>query len=370
MRLATFNVENLFDRPRAMNLDTWPEGKPALEDFKHLNELIQSQTYTSAAKSKMLEIMRRHKGLLTTGDSTFLCLRNNRGTFLRKPKNKPVEIAASGRAAWSGWFELVSSPVKETATQNTARILGLVNAEVQCIIEAEDRPTLRRFNNDVLPSVEVSPFSHVMLIDGNDERGIDVGILSRREYEIVRIVSHVDDQDDVGLIFSRDCAEYEIRTAQGNKLLVLLNHFKSKGYGKPSESAAKRLRQAQRVRDIYEQRIAEGYQYIAVVGDLNEVPDAPPMAPLVADGVLTDIMVHAKFTGDDRPGTHGNGTKSAKLDYIILSPRLSDKVTAGGIERRGVWGGENGTLFPHLDTMQAPVDAASDHAALWADLSI
>jgi hypothetical protein len=94
------------------------------------------------------------------------------------------------------------------------------------------------------------------------------------------------------------------------------------------------------------------------------------MAPLVADRVLTDIMVHDRFVGDGRPGTHGNGGKSGKFDYILLSPALSAKVTAGGIERKGVWGGKNGTLFPHLDTMATKVDAASDHAALWVEAAI
>lgn len=28
MRLASYNVENLFARARALNLDTWAEGKP------------------------------------------------------------------------------------------------------------------------------------------------------------------------------------------------------------------------------------------------------------------------------------------------------------------------------------------------------
>jgi len=44
------------------------------------------------------------------------------------------------------------------------------------------------------------------------------------------------------------------------------------------------------------------------------------------------------------------------------------KVSTGGIERRGVWGGKNGTLFPHLPTIVVEKDAASDHAALWGDI--
>ncbi len=229
----------------------------------------------------------------------------------------------------------------------------------------------QRFNDHVLPGVKVVPFDHVMLIDGNDDRGIDVGIMTKQGYEIIRMRSHVDDEDEKGVIFSRDCAEYEIRTAQGNSLLLLVNHFKSKGYGKAAQSAAKRRRQATRVRAIYEEKKQSGYKHIAVVGDLNACPDESAMAPLIREqSTLTDIMAHPKFQGDGRPGTHGNGTKTSKFDYILMSPELSDKVTSGKIERQGVWGGKNGNLFPHLETIKAEVDAASDHAALLVDLNI
>jgi len=371
MQLATFNVENMFQRAKALNLDTWAEGKPVLEDFQRLNTLIQEPQYTSAIQAELLAIMKRHKGLLTQGESKFIRLRDIRGQFLSRPKNKPVEIAAAGRADWIGWFELERGPVRETATENTARIIGLLQADVLCVVEAEDRIGLKRFNQDVLPKVGVTPFDHVMLIDGNDDRGIDVGALTKKGFSIVRMRSHVDDQDNQGTIFSRDCAEYEIATPQGHTLLLLVNHFKSKGYGKPAESAAKRLRQAKRVRAIYEERIAEGFNYVAVLGDLNEAPAEAAMDPLIREGSpLTDIMAHPKFVGDGRPGTHGNGTKSAKLDYILMSPQLSAKVIRGGIERQGVWGGTNGTLFPHLPTIQVEKDAASDHAALWVELNL
>lgn len=125
------------------------------------------------------------------------------------------------------------------------------------------------------------------------------------------------------------------------------------------------------MRAIYDERINDGHDHVAVIGDLNEVPDESPMDPLIRDGsTLTDIMTHPKFKGDGRPGTHGNGTKSSKLDYILMSPKLSKKVLSGGIERRGVWGGENGSLFPHLPTIKKSVDAASDHAALWVEVDI
>jgi len=371
MRLATFNVENMFERARAMNFATWAEGRPILEDFAKLNDLIQSEIYTEPIKTRLIEIMKRHKGLLTTGESKYIILREIRGEFIRRPKNKPAEIAAGGRGEWIGWFDLAREPVTEAASQNIGRVIDLLDADVLSVVEAENRILLKDFNEAVLPKVSQKVYEHVMLIDGNDKRGIDVGILTRPGFTIQRLLSHVDDVDEKGVIFSRDCAEYEIRTAKGNTLLLLINHFKSKGYGDAKAAAAKRLRQARRVREIYDQYMNAGYEYLAVLGDLNETPDQPALDPLIRGGSsLTDIMVHPNFIGDGRPGTHANGIKSAKLDYILMSPKLSGKVVKGGIERRGVWGGTNGNLFPHLETITRAVDAASDHAALWVEADI
>ena len=366
MRLSTYNLENLFERAVAMNLPSWEDGKGTLDDVTRLNDLIEKPTYTPAIKEELLEIMKKYPGLIANGTSKLIRLREARGAHLIiKPKNKAAEIRVSGRDDWIGWFELEREPIHATAIDNTARIIDAVHADVQCVVEAEDRSGLVRFNEDVIPQVDGAPFREVMLIDSRDPRGIDVGIMTRDGYTIGNMRSH--DADDEGPIFSRDCAEYEIATPRGNTLLVLLNHFKSKGYGATDDSDRKRTRQAQRAREIYDQRIADGFELVTLAGDLNGCPGEGPLAPLLGDGVLTDIMAHPKFVGDGRPGTHGNGTKSSKLDYILMSPRLAESVLAGGIERRGVWGGKHGDLFPHLDQMRSPADAASDHAALWAE---
>ena len=82
---------------------------------------------------------------------------------------------------------------------------------------------------------------------------------------------------------------------------------------------------------IYDGYRAAGEEFIAVVGDLNDIPDSAPLEPLLADGSdLRDVSLHPKYQNDGRPGTFGNGTKSGKFDYILLSPQLFDKVTAAG----------------------------------------
>jgi hypothetical protein len=62
MILATFNVENLFERPAAMNLPKWSDGRKILEDFKDLNDLIFQETYTDAIKKSCLRSWVEIKG--------------------------------------------------------------------------------------------------------------------------------------------------------------------------------------------------------------------------------------------------------------------------------------------------------------------
>jgi endonuclease/exonuclease/phosphatase family metal-dependent hydrolase len=370
MRLASFNVENMFDRAKAMNMDTWAEGRPALEAHAELNRLFNQATYSDADKARMLALLDA-QGLLRKDDGPLLVLRRLRGALLKRPTKGPVTVVAAGRDDWIGWVELKTEAVRESATENTARVIGAVNADILGVVEAEDRTTLRLFNEKLLPLVQVPPYEHVMLIDGNDDRGIDVGILTRKKYPIVSIRSHVDDTDAQGTIFSRDCAEYQIALSGGRHLWVLVNHLKSKGFGKQSDNDAKRLRQAQRIRQIYDAHRSAGHEFVAVIGDFNDTPDSAALAPLLANGsTLRDISTFAGFDDGGRPGTHGNCTASARLDYILLSPKLFATIQSAAFERRGMWGGKNGTLWPHFPELKSEKDAASDHAALWVELQI
>jgi Endonuclease/Exonuclease/phosphatase family len=175
---------------------------------------------------------------------------------------------ANSRYDWTGWLELAKEPVDEVTTNMTAQVLLDVNADVQGVVEVEDRPSLDRFNKDLLGG----HFEHVMLIDGNDTRGIDVGIMTSKNVEIESMHSNVDVPDPGAAnerLFSRDCAEYLCRLPGKTKVRVLLNHFKSRSGG----GGEKRARQAQEVRDIVDGPVASGEKNLIVMGDLNEGPD-------------------------------------------------------------------------------------------------
>jgi endonuclease/exonuclease/phosphatase family metal-dependent hydrolase len=378
VRLASFNVENLFSRAKALNRDQWldnvgddpadwTDGRRALEYYGELNGLFRKSSYSAADKARMVVLLTA-LGLAASDESSFVILRKNRGTLLKRPQGGGIQIVADGRDDWIGWLELKKEAVNEVATQNTARVLDLLQADVTVVVEAEDRISLCRFNEQVLKLVGGALFDQIMLIDGNDERGIDVGLMVRGGVTIDFVRSHVDDRDGSTKVFSRDCAEFHLR-AGGSGLVVLANHLKSKGYGPPAQSNAKRKAQATRLRAIYDALRTQGIDRIAIAGDFNDTLTSAPLAPLVGAGSdLKDISAHATFNDGGRPGTYGTGAASNKIDHILLSPALWAKVTGGGIERRGVWtASHKWTVLPEL-TKEA--EAASDHAAIWVDLNL
>jgi hypothetical protein len=198
---------------------------------------------------------------------------------------------------------------------------------------------LDRFNTDLL----TGQYGHVMLIDGNDTRGIDVGILTSPQVEILSMRSSVDLPDPGAAgehLFSRDCAQYQCRLPSGATVWVLVNHFKSQSGG----GGPKRARQAQGVRTIVEDLVAAGERHIVVMGDLNKGPAVlgQPAANLGTlmdpNGPLVEVYALPAFDPGPQPGTFQSCGIRNRLDYILVSQDLAGLVVGGGIERCGLWG--------------------------------
>lgn len=366
MRLSTYNVENLFARAKALH---GPSGQPQiLAAQAEINQIIAQPVYSTGDKTRIVQLLDK-LGLLHGDDGKYATLRQNHGHLVSRAGGT-VTVTANGRADWIGWVELITGPVDELSTRHLAMAIHDIGADVQAVVEAESRGTLKDFSASMLPAVGGTPFDHVMLIAGNDLRGINVAIMTRNPYELRSMRSHVDDTDDHGRIFSRDCAHYEIATPHSGSMVLLVNHLKSKGFGSQAANDATRLRQATRIAAIYAELRAQGSEQVAVVGDCNEYPGGPSLAPLLSGTDLKDISSHPKFVHDGREGTYGNATAREKIDYILLSPALYEAVSDGGTFRMGAWGGTHGTLWPHYPTITSRDQAASDHSALYADLDV
>src|SRR5437763_13208830 len=83
MRIASFNVENLFSRARAMNQEDSSVGKPILNEFSRVNNLLDQPVYSAADKVAILESLDR-LGLSASDENKFVILRQNRGKLIKR----------------------------------------------------------------------------------------------------------------------------------------------------------------------------------------------------------------------------------------------------------------------------------------------
>jgi hypothetical protein len=96
---------------------------------------------------------------------------NTHGAVRRKNSNPP-------RWAWlrKNRGSCDGEPADETGTRMAAQVIKDLNADIIGIVEEEDRPALVRVNEELPGGL----YRYVMLVDGNDERGIDAGIMTRQ----------------------------------------------------------------------------------------------------------------------------------------------------------------------------------------------
>ncbi|WP_422857749.1 endonuclease/exonuclease/phosphatase family protein [Flagellimonas sp. S174] len=374
MKIAAFNVENLFDRAKAFNQPE-SESQEILTKTAELNSIIDQDSY-AGKKDRLIELL-KELGLSKSDKGPFVILRQIRERLVKRRKNKPMEIIANGREDWVGWAELKLAPVNERAIKHTGMVIRDVDADILAVVEAEDRVSLKLFSDIILEQVDGQPYDKVMVIDGNDERGIDVGLMTKKEYQISLMKSHIHDLNSSGrTIFSRDCPEYQVITPSGESVWVIPNHFKSKYGGDSPRSQARREGQAKRAAEIYNELKAKGETSIVVLGDLNDTPDSDPLKPLLEETDLKDVSEHPTFdtgefkgkpgTNDKGTGTYGLGNDNNKIDYLLLSPDLFARVTASGLFRKGAWPGSRPKRWTVYPTLTRKVHVASDHHVIWA----
>ena len=364
IRIATYNLNNLFERARLMQLEGFSgEGAKILADVQQLTGLLESDSYADPVGAEIIKLLEKYEFHKRNAPHPWFFINEVRGSlYIVKQDESGVKLAAKGRKGWVGWIELVRVPVNETSTDNTARVLKAVNADINCLVEVDSRLTLDRFNQTILKKIRPA-YAHNMLIDGNDPRGIDVGIMTNFELRSIR--THIDDTYKAGngkvvKAFSRDCAEYEVMLAADKPLWLLCNHFKSKS-GNPKSNDARRTKQADRVQAILG-RFDLTKELIVVAGDFNDTPTSKPLKKLLATANLFDVLTSPKFSGPR--WTFDNGKD--QFDYLLVSKPLFEQITAVGIERRGIFRVDT-TPFPEVTNK---ITQASDHAAVWADFNL
>lgn len=259
----------------------------------------------------------------------------------------------------------------------TAEVVQALDADVLALQEVESLEVLKRFRDRMLGGRESYPFAAVL--DGNDDRRIDVGVLSRLPIVHLRSWQHL--WTEGRPVFDRDCLEVDVL---GERTITLyINHFKSMrsdGSRRPREATAPRRRQqARAVRDIVEQRFGpDGDGDFVVLGDFNDrrTPDEEgptSLQPLLDWDALVDIC--AGLDEADRwthyyRGRRGSAGRYQQLDYLLLSRSLARCAGAPHLERRGMPGRAERYAGERFEGVGFDRPKASDHCALAVDLDL
>ena len=264
---------------------------------------------------------------------------------------------AGGRSAWIGWVELKRDAVDEAATRFTAMVVEQVGADVQACVEVEDRQTLKRFSSSLLPHVGGTPFEHVMVIDGNDDRGIDVGLMTRSGYEMAGSAptSTTPTSTASSSAATAPCTRWRGRAAASSSCWSTTS--------RASSARRRRATPGGYARPTGWPSCTRGCWPPAATASpcsaTSTTPSTRHRSRALKATDLKDVSEHPSFTADGHVGTWGTARPQDKIDYVLLSPALFARVSGGGVFRKGVYSRQ----WPHFDGMTR-TSAASDHAAL------
>lgn len=260
-------------------------------------------------------------------------------------------------------------------TGTVARRILAMDVDVLAIQEVEDIDILREFNRNRLNGL----YPHQILIEGNDARFIDIGLLSKLPVgAATSFQTAVHSQNPGRRVFSRDVVAAEIMNPSGSKVLFTLfnNHLKShfgdeegNGQGK-ADNDTRRRQQAEKLSEIVAQLMRPDGRYI-IVGDMNDPPDAAPLQPLlrIEGRTLFNALARPQETRPPKPEADGHDPQSPAwthrfkpsgrppehrlFDQIWLSPALAPAFRAAWIDRRSKHGGDG-----------------SDHDPAWVELDL
>ena len=266
-------------------------------------------------------------------------------------------------------------PKKDTETIEIAKRIQAMNVDILAVQEVENIDILRHFNNEHLKNMD---YKYVILVEGNDPRFIDVGLLSR--YPVGGITSWQEKRyaGESRKILSRDLLQVDIlNQSQTKKLFTLFNtHLKSNYVDNNAEdpvaeeqkNGEKRRKQSAVIAEIIKDQTRPNSSFI-LLGDMNDSVDAEPLKKFTNDAelnfanALTNMvevgkMNHTKYPPDNHFWTHrynpSTGVYHYQLyDQIWISNALLDKLNGAWVGRRKKVGG-NG----------------SDHDPVWIELKL
>jgi len=258
--------------------------------------------------------------------------------------------------------------------QMSALAIADTDADIICLQEVDNLAALEAFEYGYLYRMVGNGYRQKFLVEGNDSRGIDVGVLMREQtrtgekIELIEIKSHaaltyqelqVFDPALAAVaqpsdrIFKRDCLQMDLLIG-GKPLTLFVVHFKSMGGNRDGldgrlSTMPVRVAEARAVRHLIEARFGKDGAASAnfvICGDMNDYQERiqivgnrrqgysfehkaeaeSALNVLSADGFVINPMLRRDVM-DRWTLYHSRGPQEqhlCQLDYIWLSPALAN----------------------------------------------
>lgn len=246
-----------------------------------------------------------------------------------------------------------------------------MDADIVCLNEVGGHESLSNFARFFLGGKY-----DVHLLEGNSDRGIDIGYLVRKGFPLrAELRSHKDrpiqflypheKQSDLfapavkSHYFSRDCAElrlYRPEPGDGKPVcVILLVHLKSKldPDGIDPEGKERRRAELNTLVNIYTEIREEFVPSVPVIvaGDFNGCARRDRLSEEFQQLNATDLETVVEIVGlnEERAATQiqfsrNGGSKCLQMDFIFISPELKPYLIADGVE-----------IFRYLSDLKIPL---------------
>lgn len=369
MKIATFNIQNLFHRDKLLIKENrLHNDHTRTQEFE---KLVQVKNKTAGDYSRMHELAGLI-GLNTKPFDSYLSMKNIDGTIVvSSNKNGPTK-KASYQTNWEGWIKINNTPINEKALAHKAKVIIETNPDILILQEVENRSSISEFNSRFLGNTTDKIYDQFVHMEGNDPKGLGMSVLLKSGYNIKSMKSFANETDEDGsFLFEKDLQQYKIEDSCGKYLYILNCHF-------DSHSDSKRKRQANRIIEIYYELKTTGNENIIILGTFNAPSFSDSLSPLFNGSGLRDVVKHTSFmadkdTGSDstyfRLGAYRKGVNLIQKDYMLVPSSLFDKIKGSGMNRRAIWPLTQ-PKWPTYKSLEKEAYAASEHPLLWVDIII
>lgn len=263
------------------------------------------------------------------------------------------------------WQRLSNATVANKSLVKTlwlADTLKTIDADIVCLNEVGGMESLNNFNHFFLDNAYSAH-----LIEGNSDRGIDVGYLVKKDlplhaelrthknrpiqfnypHELQGDLFHQDEKPLKTHYFSRDCAELRLYRQEGDTIpacSILLVHLKSKldPDGIDPEGKERRRAELNTLVKIYGELRSEFSPAIPIIvaGDFNGCARTDQLSEEFQQLSATDlktVVEVAGIQGDEAAATQiqfnrGGVIRFLQMDFIFISPELQPHLDPKGVE--------------------------------------